>query len=691
MGTAAKALRASLRIEGHSITPIKGLITALPVVGVFAVALSVSSTSVAIAMAIGANLVAIVSLVGAPKLSLRLAAVDALGLGLSVVVGAATAAVPVLHDALLAPWCFLAALAVVFGLTQGIIGSQIVVAYIVLGRQPASFVHALTQGGLVTLGASVEILALLLLRLPASLRFQRTTLATALTAVADYAEASPDQSALAALAAVDEAQRVLSPSSLFGRSDVRDLRAIVDQIRRSRLELTAIAGLRGRLREVAPATLTVALDDALRAYAVALRDIAEEIRHPLRNPTTPPQNMRVRLDLVSQLLESAENDATATLTRQCLTHLESLRGQLRSCRDLARSERRDDGRRGLTRDASATASRTWRDRLELLREHLHRDDVAFRHAVRYSVAVVASSVLVSFWHLPRGYWVPFSVAVILKPDYSTLLRRGVSRVVGTALGASLAAVLVAELHPTHVETIILVGLVAAAAYATWAASFAVSIGLVSSLVLIMLSTATHDSLSTAGDRFVDVALGAAIAASTYLLWPSSQHSDVLDAEAALRSTIATYVDAVFTTLLDASPGIEVAKASRAAHFAYSRAEVSIGRSLDEPAATRVDPSHSRSVLVTSLRLLRALHTLRLGERPGALPDNVAALRTFRDCVRDALSANPQLDRHAVRRAFVVIEQAWPNDASSDPFVLTLDEIANTVDTLRSLTQEASAL
>ena len=691
MGTAAKALRASLRIEGHSITPIKGLITALPVVGVFAVALSVSSTSVAIAMAIGANLVAIVSLVGAPKLSLRLAAVDALGLGLSVVVGAATAAVPVLHDALLAPWCFLAALAVVFGLTQGIIGSQIVVAYIVLGRQPASFVHALTQGGLVTLGASVEILALLLLRLPASLRFQRTTLATALTAVADYAEASPDQSALAALAAVDEAQRVLSPSSLFGRSDVRDLRAIVDQIRRSRLELTAIAGLRGRLREVAPATLTVALDDALRAYAVALRDIAEEIRHPLRNPTTPPQNMRVRLDLVSQLLESAENDATATLTRQCLTHLESLRGQLRSCRDLARSERRDDGRRGLTRDASATASRTWRDRLELLREHLHRDDVAFRHAVRYSVAVVASSVLVSFWHLPRGYWVPFSVAVILKPDYSTLLRRGVSRVVGTALGASLAAVLVAELHPTHVETIILVGLVAAAAYATWAASFAVSIGLVSSLVLIMLSTATHDSLSTAGDRFVDVALGAAIAASTYLLWPSSQHSDVLDAEAALRSTIATYVDAVFTTLLDASPRIEVAKASRAAHFAYSRAEVSIGRSLDEPAATRVDPSHSRSVLVTSLRLLRALHTLRLGERPGALPDNVAALRTFRDCVRDALSANPQLDRHAVRRAFVVIEQAWPNDASSDPFVLTLDEIANTVDTLRSLTQEASAL
>ena len=684
MSTAATALRAALRINRHSITPVKGLITALPVVGVFAVALTVSSTSVAIAMAIGANLVAIVSLVGAPKLSLRLAATDAIGLGLSVVVGAASAAVPILHDALLAPWCFLAALAVVFGLTQGIIGSQIVVAYIVLGRQPASFVHALTQGGLVTLGASVEILALLLLRLPASLRFQRATLATALHAVADYAEASPDQSALAALAAVDEAQRVLSPSSLFGRSDVRDLRAIVDQIRRSRLELTAIAGLRGRLREVAPATVTVALDDALRAYAVALRDIADEVRHPLATPTTPPQNMRIRLDLVAQLLESSDSDAVATLTRQCLTHLESLRGQLRSCRDLARSERHDDGGRALTRDAKQDTTTTWADRLELVRQHLHRDDVAFRHAVRYSVAVVASSVLVSLLHLPRGYWVPFSVAVILKPDYSTLLRRGVSRVVGTALGASLAAVVVAEAHPTHLGTIVLVGVVATAAYATWAASFAVSIGLVSSLVLIMLSIANHDSLSTAGDRFIDVALGAAIAASTYLLWPSSQHSDVREAEDTLRVTIATYVDAVFDTVLSTTPVVNVAAASRAAHFAYSRAEVSIGRSLDEPSATRLDPSHSRSVLVTSLRLLRALHSLRLGERPAALADHHDAVSHFRDQLRDALSPTPRGDRHAVRRAFVAIEQAWPTDPSSDPFVLTLDEIANTVDTLRSL-------
>ena len=687
MGAATTTLRASLRIDRHSIAPVKGIITALPVVGVFAVALTISSTSVAIAMAIGANLVAIVSLVGAPKLSLRLAAVDAIGLGVSVVVGAATASVPIVHDALLAPWCFLAALAVVFGLTQGIIGSQIVVAYIVLGRQPASFVHALTQGGLVALGASIEILALLVLRLPASLRFQRATLATALQAVADYAEASPDQSALAALAAVDEAQRVLSPSSLFGRSDVRDLRAIVDQVRRSRLELTASAGLRGRLRELAPATVTVALDDALRAYAVALRDIADEIRHPVASPTTPPQNMQVRLDLVAHLLDASDNDAAATLTRQCLTHLESLRGQLRSCRDLARSERADAGGRGLARDTNVNSTPRWRDRLDLVRDHLHRDDVAFRHAVRYSVAVVASSVLVSFWHLPRGYWVPFSVAVILKPDYSTLLRRGVSRVVGTALGASVAAAVVAETHPTHLGTILLVGVVAAAAYATWAASFAVSIGLVSSLVLLMLSTATHDSLSTAGDRFVDVALGAAIAASTYLLWPSSQHSDVRDAEVALRTTIATYVDAVFDTVLGIAPAVNVAAASRAAHFAYSRAEVSIGRSLDEPSATRLDPSHARSVLVTSLRLLRALHSLRLGERPAALATTHEDVSSFRDCLLRALAPTPPSDRHAVRRAFVAIEQAWPTDPTIDPFVLTLDEIANTVDTLASLAPE----
>ena len=57
-------------------------------------------------------------------------------------------------------------------------------------------------------------------------------------------------------------------------------------------------------------------------------------------------------------------------------------------------------------------------------------------------------------------------------------------------------------------------LAAGLAYSTWPASFAVAIGLVTSLVLIMLSVSTTNSVGTALDRLIDVVLGAIISAAT---------------------------------------------------------------------------------------------------------------------------------------------------------------------------------
>ncbi|MHB8826930.1 MAG: hypothetical protein ACYC5Z_04615, partial [Acidimicrobiales bacterium] len=100
------ALRHNLRLDAQSVSPIVGAITAAPVVALFVLGLSLSSTTGAVAMAVGANLVAIVSLVGAPRISLSLAVADALAMGVSAFVGTASAAQPALHVALLVPWCF---------------------------------------------------------------------------------------------------------------------------------------------------------------------------------------------------------------------------------------------------------------------------------------------------------------------------------------------------------------------------------------------------------------------------------------------------------------------------------------------------------------------------------------------------------------------------------------------------------
>ena len=67
MNRTLSALRASFALDTALLAPVVGAITAIPVVGVFAVALSLHNVTAAIAMAVGANLVAVVALVGRPN------------------------------------------------------------------------------------------------------------------------------------------------------------------------------------------------------------------------------------------------------------------------------------------------------------------------------------------------------------------------------------------------------------------------------------------------------------------------------------------------------------------------------------------------------------------------------------------------------------------------------------------------
>ena len=678
MSTYRQALLASLRLNVSSITPVRGLITALPVAGVFSLGLFITTPMNAVAMAIGANLVAIVSLVGAPQLSLRLALTDVLGITTGVFVASVTGAIPLLHDALLIPLCLIAGMAVVFGLTQGIIGSQLIVAYVVLGRTAHPPLQALFLALLVGIGSLGEVAALVVLRLPASLRSQRASVASAFDALASYATAAPEVSALAALAAIDEAQRVLSPVSLFGRADARDLRAVVDQLRRSRIELTTVAGLRQRLTTYNAPLVRVAIDDTLRTYADALRSIALEIRHPADNPATPPQAMRLRLDLLHHVLGDDETDASA-VGRQCAYHLSSLRTQLQSCRQLARVTRRSDEVRGVGTSPSPASRGTWRERFALVRSHLTPDDTAFRHAIRLTIAVVVANTFVEVTRLPRGYWVVFSVAVILKPDYATLLRRGLSRVLGTALGASVAALYAAQFHPPHAVIAVVILVIATLSYAVWAASFSVAIGLVSSLVLLMLSITTSNTIVNAAERLLDVTIGAVIAAGAYLLWPSSPQTTVDDAMTGLRRDLANYLDIVMHFEQTATDPAVVA-ASRRAHLAFSKAESVVAQALDEPSSMRPDGAPLQSTLATSLRLLRVLHALRL--LPDPIPGSASdALHTFRSvCVTGLLEVNTA--EPATMAALAGIEAA--SDEFSSVQLLTFDEIANAVLTLNGL-------
>jgi len=691
--TAARhGLWSSLRVDGTLVRPVVGAVTALPVVVVFALGLALGSPRVAIAMALGANLIAVVSLVGAPRLPLRVAIIDAAAMGLSVFVGSVTGPYPWLHALILAPWCFAAGMLVVFGQTQATVGTQAIIAYLVIGRFPESPVASTHTALFVIVGSLVEVLALITLRLPPSLHHQRSRLADGFDALAELALRDPQRSTIDVAATLDDAARTLSSPSLFGRTDARELRAVLDQARRIRLELATIAGLRARLSADGKSRAQTSIDSCLEDAAAALVAIASALRSPDHATSWQSAASAYQANLTRLELAVAHDAGDRDLgAKDAVAALAAIGGQIRAAGNLVEAAAVVGARHGWRPSIAIPAIREpgrLRREAELVRENLRLDSPAFRHAVRLAVAVPASAVLASWLALPRSFWVPYAVAVVLKPDYSTLFGRGVGRVIGTLLGVTVAAILISGLHPSLPMTTVLVALTAWAAYSTWTASFPVGIGFVTALALILLSTALPNPVSTAADRLIDVLLGGAIAAAAYLIWPTSPRAQVGDAQAELFRALGRYLDLVLASLegTPVEPGL-IASCSRANRVAWANAEAAVGRAIQEPSSTRIDPSEGRGLLAAALRIARATHALRIEAEHGTRVVAFGELEALRAGLLDALAAladslanQPSRPLGDLRLLYRTMEQSVDAIAMPRSIALHLDELVNATDT-----------
>ena len=594
------------------------------------------------------------------------------------------------------PWCFAAGMLVAFGKTQATIGTQAMIAFVVLGRFSGTPINALDLGLLVLVGSLVEVAALFILRLPPSLRYQRRRLADGFEALAELSRRDPNIPTHDVATTLDDVESALSVPSLFGRTDVRDLRAVLDQARRMRFELTTLNGLRVRILDEDVGSVGTSITTCLLAAAAAQNEIAAGLRQPLHSVDWQDDVSKFR-DEVAELeseLASAPLESS-TVARQCLSYLAALGGQLRAAANLMEKSRvlgsRHVWRPHLARRPGADP-RDFRSDLAIVRANLRRDSPAFRHAVRLAIAVPASLAIATWLSLPRGYWLAFSVAVILKPDYSTLFDRGLGRVVGTLVGATLAAVVISELQPNLFWTSVLVAAMAWAVYSTWAASFSVAMGFVTALVLTLLSTSLHDTIGTALDRFIDVTLGAVIAVVAYLVWPTSPKAGVEESQfglfASLRDYLAIVIDVVERKPV---PDDQVTARAKSTRLAWANSEAAVDRSIQEPATTRIDPSQGRGLLAAAQRIVRATQGLWIDAERGAtiapfaaLDDLSAGLLSGLDNLANDFSGRPTTPMPDLRALFRAVELAIAQMDVAPSIGLHLDELVNAIDTAAHL-------
>ncbi|PSR36648.1 MAG: hypothetical protein C7B44_07890 [Sulfobacillus thermosulfidooxidans] len=170
-----------------------------------------------------------------------------------------------------------------------------------------------------------------------------------------------------------------------------------------------------------------------------------------------------------------------------------------------------------------------------LRANLTGHSAAFRHALRMTVILGIAVWLYGLLSLPRGYWVPLTTLVILKPDFFSTIIRGIARVLGTIGGVVIATALFALPIHSILLTLIALVLFAIGLYTVFSYNYTLFSMFMTAEIVIMLSF--FDRLSpvkTIEARTVDTLIGAALAFFAYFLWPRWQRTS-------LTSTIADLV------------------------------------------------------------------------------------------------------------------------------------------------------
>jgi uncharacterized membrane protein YccC len=224
------------------------------------------------------------------------------------------------------------------------------------------------------------------------------------------------------------------------------------------------------------------------------------------------------------------------------------------------------------------------DLLVTLRANLGTSSEAGRHAVRLAVVTGLAAMIAHLAALPHGYWAALTVLIVLRPDYSSTLYRGVQRASGTVLGVGLGLATVLLGHLGSVALLAGVAGALFAAYALLTVNYLFFAVFLTDFVVVLLALLGLPADQTAPDRLIGTGLGTGLALLAYMLWPTWERTAVSEKFGRLFQAQCRFA-ALMLNAYSRPPGEELARGRAAkltARRARGDAEDAADRLTDEP-------------------------------------------------------------------------------------------------------------
>jgi uncharacterized membrane protein YccC len=517
-------------------------------------------------------------------------------------------------------------------------------------------------------------------------RPERLALAQAFRELADVARVEITRDGTVALPpSLNDVQALMFGAGRARGRAVEAFRVLAELAERIRLELFALAQQQSRC---GAAGVRDILADARATTAGALTTIAAALEQAV-----PPQ-AEAALAAYTHATTTIESAPASTEVQLAMPRLAALGGQLRAAVRNADTA----GSRGEIRAQRAEfrLPRALRpaNPLATLRANLRLSSPAFRHAVRCGICVAIALALSRVLPLSRGYWMPMTVAIVLKPDFGATWRYGLLRVAGTLGGLLLTT---AVLHLGGVGNFwIALSLMAVLCFAfreLATVHYGIAVVCLTGLVVILLSFYGIPAAASVHARAVDTLLGSALALLAYFAWPTWERGREREVLARMLDTYRNYLMAVLHGDAQARHATRID--SRAAR---SAAQASLDRLRAEP-ASRANLPRAETLVAQANRVVRAAMMLEAARIEATIPASPefeafaqaceAALRDAAVALRDSRSPKGDHELRSLQRAL-----AASLTESNDAFDVSLrdasDRIVDAIDSLLHVLAQAHA-
>ncbi|HZX68676.1 MAG TPA: FUSC family protein [Candidatus Elarobacter sp.] len=604
--TATGLVRQALALNRAGVEVRYGLRCAIGVAVPLVIAYAVHLPLDGVSAAIGAMAAGFASRQGVYRTRAAAMLLTSAAMAFSCYVGSVTGPYPVPNIILFAVWGFSLGLLGSLGASATTVGMNSVIALLICGHAPYVPSDALPQAAFVLLGGALQTLLLVSIWPLQRFTAERRVLAAAYRALSEYAAdlpatraGSPPSGSLETVGAT-----LADPQPFARRSELIAFESLLDEAERIRGRLAALATDRDLLDDTGADEAGTTIHRMTADASPILSEIAAAVDDG-RAPAELEGVWHVT-DLDADALEEQVVHVPfgATVVDDARALLAAMRTAWRAAGVPAGGAPSASPARPHAPEPFALSALG--DAIETLRANLSPRSVFAQHALRLAMMLVVAGVLERWLPLQRAYWIPLTAVIVLRPDFTGTFTRGIARVGGTVVGAVIASLITALVHPAGEVYLFLAIAFATAGYVLFNVNYAVFSVSITCYVVFLLAFAGAPEHTSAVDRVGATLLGGVLALLSYVVWPTWSHEHVPDDIADLVDAQRRQTAIVLGGYLE--PSTYDPRSAHDAQLASWRARSTAEAAIDQMVAEPVQPR--------GLRASAALALLAAGRRYG---------------------------------------------------------------------------